>query len=81
MRDTDVVRMPRLDLDKLSTSQKLALIEQLWVSLDEKVGPELTESERDEIDRRLEDDDRGKVRGLPRPKARKQLRKRRRRSR
>jgi putative addiction module component (TIGR02574 family) len=75
MGHTVVVRMPRLDLDKLSTRQKLVLIEQLWVSLDESVGPELTKSERDEIDRRLAEYDEGKVRGVSWPKAKKQIRK------
>jgi putative addiction module component (TIGR02574 family) len=76
MGDTVVVRMPRLDLDKLSTRQKLTLIERIWESLDKKGLPQLTQAEGDELDRRLAEYDSGKVRAVPWREAKEQIRRR-----
>jgi putative addiction module component (TIGR02574 family) len=74
MGHTVVVRMPRLDLDKLSTRQKLALIERLWDSIEVADVPPLSKAERAELDRRLAEIDSGKVRGIPWEQVHRQLR-------
>lgn len=55
-----------LQIEKLSTEERLRLIEQLWESL--RVSPEaipLTDAQRAELDRRLDELDRGDVEGIP----------------
>jgi putative addiction module component (TIGR02574 family) len=76
MGDTFSVKMPRLDLDRLSTRQKVALIERLWVSIEDDDLPPPTKEEREELDRRIAEVDSGKVRAVPWEKVRKQLRRR-----
>jgi len=76
MGDTASVKMPRLDLDRLSTRQKLALIERLWVSIEDDDLPPLTKEEREELDRRIAEVDSGKVKAVPWEKVRKQLQRR-----
>ena len=55
-----------LQIEKLSTEERLRLIEQLWESL--RATPEaipLTDGQRAELDRRLDELDRGDVEGIP----------------
>jgi putative addiction module component (TIGR02574 family) len=55
-----------LQIEKLSTEERLRLIEQLWESL--RVSPEaipLTDAQRAELDRRLDELDQGDVEGIP----------------
>lgn len=56
----------RLDINKLSTAEKLALIEEIWESLCETPDA-LTLSNEDEVrlDQRLDEMDLGKVEGRP----------------
>lgn len=63
--DTFNMSLP-VRIDTLSTEERLRLIEQLWESL--RTSPEaipLTESQRAELDRRLDELDRGDVEGIP----------------
>ena len=76
MRDTASVKMPRLDLDRLSTRQEIALIERLWVSIEDEDLQPLTKEDRAELDRRLAEYDSGKVRAVPWREAKKQIRRR-----
>jgi putative addiction module component (TIGR02574 family) len=75
MGETLVVRMPRFDLDRLSTRQKLALIERLWDSIEEADVPPLSKAEREELDRRIAEVDSGRARAVPWERVRKELRK------
>ena len=75
MHDTSGVKKPLIDLTRLTTDQKLDLMEKLWESLDKDGLPPLSQAERDELDRRLADYDSGKVRGVPWAEAKKQIRK------
>ncbi len=55
-----------VQIEKLSTEERLRLIEQLWESL--RTTPEaipLTEPQRAELDRRLDELDKGDVEGIP----------------
>jgi putative addiction module component (TIGR02574 family) len=55
-----------LQIEKLSTEERLRLIEQLWESL--RATPEaipLTDAQRAELDRRLDELDGGDVEGIP----------------
>ena len=55
-----------LQIEKLSSEERLRLIEQLWESL--RATPEaipLTDAQRAELDRRLDELDRGDVEGIP----------------
>jgi len=49
----DMEVLTRDEISRLSPAERLALIEQLWDSLDQDQIP-LTESQRAELDRRLE---------------------------
>lgn len=65
MWDTLGMSQP-LQIEKLSTDERLRLIEQLWESL--RTTPEaipLTDAQRAELDRRLDELDRGDVEGIP----------------
>jgi len=65
MWDTLGMSQP-LQIEKLSTEERLRLIEQLWESL--RATPEaipLTDGQRAELDRRLDELDRGDVEGIP----------------
>jgi putative addiction module component (TIGR02574 family) len=74
MGDTVVVRTPRLDLAKLSTRQKLALIGRLWDSIEDAEAALLSKEEREELDRRIAEADSGKARAVPWVKVLKELR-------
>jgi putative addiction module component (TIGR02574 family) len=55
-----------LDIDRLTSEEQLQLLEELWEHLSAK--PEalpLTEAQRDELDRRLDDLDRDGPSGIP----------------
>ena len=55
-----------LQIEKLSSEERLRLIEQLWESL--RATPEaipLTDAQRAELDRRLDELDGGDVEGIP----------------
>ncbi len=57
---------PALNIDDLSPEERLRLIEELWDSLNEK--PEsvpLTNAQREELDRRLDDLERSGTEGIP----------------
>ena len=57
---------PALNIDDLTPEERLRLIEELWDSLTEK--PEtvpLTDAQREELDRRLDDLERSGPEGIP----------------
>jgi putative addiction module component (TIGR02574 family) len=57
---------PALNIDNLSTTERLQLIEELWDSLSE--SPEamlLSDVQRGELDRRLDDLERSGPKGIP----------------
>jgi putative addiction module component (TIGR02574 family) len=57
---------PAFNIDDLSPEERLVLLERLWDSL--TVNPEavpLTPAQRTELDRRLDEMDRGDVAGIP----------------
>ena len=57
---------PALNIDDLTPEERLRLIEKLWDSLTEK--PEtvpLTDAQREELDRRLDDLERSGPEGIP----------------
>lgn len=57
---------PALNLDGLSPEERLQLIEELWDSLSEKPKDvPLTDAQREELDRRLDDLDRSGPEGIP----------------
>lgn len=63
--DTFGVNLP-LQIEKLTTEERLRLIEQLWDSL--RATPEavpLTDAQRTELDRRLDELDKGDIDGIP----------------
>ena len=66
--------IPTLDLDKLTRDEKLQLIDAIWDSLenDPDAFP-LTESQRRELDRRLDELDRGEAVLIPWEQALKEL--------
>jgi putative addiction module component (TIGR02574 family) len=45
--------MSRIELGKLSTAEKILLVERIWDSIDKK-SVELTTTQKKELDRRLE---------------------------
>lgn len=57
---------PQVDIGKLSTNERLRLIEELWESLrpDPTTIP-LTDAQREELDRRLDDLEREGPVGIP----------------
>lgn len=58
--------MPTIDIAKLSVAERLDLLEELWDSL--SATPEavpLTNAQRDELDRRLDELDREGPTGIP----------------
>jgi len=66
--------MPAIDIDKLTTEQRLHLLEMLWESL--RKSPEalpLTDAQREELDRRLDELDRGDVATIPWEEVKRQL--------
>ena len=72
---------PVLDIERLSPDERLDLLEKLWESLTKEPGGiRLTEAQREDLDRRLDELDRGQVEGIPWDEVLKQIRKRSRRS-
>jgi putative addiction module component (TIGR02574 family) len=58
--------LPAIDLNQLTTEERLDLIERLWDSLGESVSTiPLTPAQREELDRRLDDLDREGPTGVP----------------
>jgi len=55
---------PAIDLSSLSPEERLSLLERLWDSLTDSDLP-LTDSQRKELDRRLDELDRDGFRGIP----------------
>jgi len=57
---------PALNIDDLTPEERLRLIEELWDSLNEKPGAvTLTNAQREELDRRLDDLERSGPEGIP----------------
>lgn len=57
---------PALNIDGLSSEERLRLIEELWESLSESPGVvPLTDAQREELDRRLDDLERSGPEGIP----------------
>lgn len=57
---------PAINVDKLSPKERLQLIEELWDSLRDQPGSvPLTEAQREELDRRLDDLDKSGAVGIP----------------
>ncbi len=55
-----------INIDELSPAERLSLIEELWDSLsDSAFEPPLTEAQRTELDRRLDDLERDGPQGIP----------------
>ena len=55
-----------LNIGDLSPEERLRLIEELWDSLNEKPGAvPLTNAQREELDRRLDDLERSGLEGIP----------------
>jgi putative addiction module component (TIGR02574 family) len=60
------VNKPALNIGELSTEERLRLIEELWDSLNEMPGTvPLTNAQREELDRRLDDLERSGPEGIP----------------
>ncbi len=57
---------PAVNIDELSPEERLRLIEELWDSLSETPGAvPLTDAQREELDRRLDDLERSGPEGIP----------------
>jgi putative addiction module component (TIGR02574 family) len=54
----------KIDVKQLSTAERLDLIEQIWDSLEADALP-VTDAQKAELDRRIEDMDRDGERGIP----------------
>ena len=68
---------PALNIDDLSIDERLQLLEQLWESLRETSGAvPLTDAQREELDRRLDDLERSGPEGIPWEEVQRQIRKR-----
>ena len=68
---------PAINIEKLSPDERLRLIEVLWESL--RTRPEsvpLTRGQRDELDRRLDELDRGETETIPWEEVKQRLRER-----
>lgn len=58
--------MQRLGIDKMSATDRLRLIDEIWESLEQEAEVEpLTETQRSEIDRRLANADANPEAGIP----------------
>lgn len=66
---------PSLDINRLSPSERLALIESIWNSLEPADIP-ITDAQREELDRRIDDLDRDGDVGIPWDEVRRRIRKR-----
>jgi putative addiction module component (TIGR02574 family) len=68
---------PALNIDALSPDERLRLIEELWESLSEKpAAVPLTDAQREELDRRLDDLERSDPEGIPWEQVLRQIRSR-----
>jgi putative addiction module component (TIGR02574 family) len=68
---------PPLNIDDLSIEERLHLLEQLWDSLRETSGAvPLTNAQREELDRRLDDLERSGPEGIPWEEVLRRIRKR-----
>lgn len=68
---------PGLNIDDLSIEERLQLLEQLWESLRETPGAApLTDAQREELDRRLDDLEKSGPEGIPWEEVLRQTRKR-----
>ena len=68
---------PALNIDDLSIEERLHLLEQLWDSLRGTPGAvPLTDAQREELDRRLDDLERSGPEGIPWEEVQRQIRKR-----
>ena len=57
---------PNIDINELSPDERLKLIEDLWDSLSSKPAAlALTDAQREELDRRIDDMDRDETLGIP----------------
>ena len=57
---------PTIRIDELSAAERLSLIEELWDSLDDTPADvPLTEAQRHELDRRLDDLEQDGPKGIP----------------
>lgn len=66
---------PTIDIEKLSPEEPLRLIENLWESL--RMRPDAvppTQAQRDELDRRLDELDRGETETVPWEEVKRRLR-------
>jgi putative addiction module component (TIGR02574 family) len=67
--------MPAIDIDKLEPEERLRLIGDLWESLRKRPGSvRLTEGQRAELDRRLDELDRGQAEVVSWDEAKRRLR-------
>lgn len=55
---------PNVNIAQLSAVERLALIEEIWDSLEQDDIP-LTDAQREEVDRRLDDLEKDPSRGIP----------------
>jgi len=68
---------PTIDIEKMTPEERLRLIEDLWESLRDR--PEdlpLSSAHRDELDRRLDEFDRGDTKTIPWDEVKRRLRER-----
>lgn len=64
--DTEPMARPALDVSKLTPAERLQLVEELWDSLcDTPEAVPLTEAQRAELDRRLDDLEQEGPTGIP----------------
>jgi putative addiction module component (TIGR02574 family) len=64
-----------IEIEKLSTEERLRLIEELWESLRRQPGTlPLTEAQRKELDHRLDELDRGETETIPWDEVKRRLR-------
>ena len=69
------MKQPPVDIGKLSPSERLRLIESLWDSLSEQAdAPPLTDAQREELDRRLDEIEQNGGDGIPWEEVLKRLR-------
>lgn len=62
----EVMPVDQIDIEALSRDEKLALLDRLWESLSQAPdGLPLTEAQRRELDRRLDELDAGDTSGIP----------------
>jgi len=68
---------PAINIDDLNPEERLRMIEELWDSLSEQPGNvPLTDEQRQELDRRLDDLERSGPKGIPWEEVLGQIRKR-----